>query len=549
MSLKPQPILPVPTETVRIARAAFPKGNVYMQMRDELGSIYTDDVFATLYPPDGQPALSPWRLALVTVMQFAENLTDRQAADAVRARLDWKYVLSMDVTDAGFDYSVLSEFRGRLVEHEAGQRLLDEFLKQLVEHGWLKARSKQRTDSTHIVAAIRELNQVELVGETLRHALNSLAVIVPDWLRLQVPIEWFERYAERFDGFRLPKSNAARQVLSKTIGQDGYILLETVYQSATHAWLKEVPAVETLRRVWVQQYWIDKGQVKRRNPKNMPPVSDWIRSPYDTQARYGKKREHYWIGYKVHYSEVCDDDLPHMITQVETVPATQQDHHALEHIQDDLAAKDLLPDQHLVDAGYISAKRIIHSHEQYDIDLVGPVHTDPSWQARTKSGFDLSCFTVDWDQQIITCPEGHNSKQWYFAKDAQGESIAQVLFASQTCQPCPEKVRCTRAKTTGRSLTLRYPRERHETVQLARARQQTDEFKTIYRQRAGVEGTFAQSARNSGLRRTRYIGIAKTHLQNLVIATATNILRIIKWLNDVPFAKTKPSRFAALAAA
>jgi transposase len=549
MSLKSQPIPPVPEETVRIARAAFPKGNIYMQMRDELGSVYTDDVFATLYPPDGQPALSPWRLALVTVMQFAENLTDRQAADAVRARLDWKYVLSLDVTDAGFHYSVLSEFRLRLLEHEAEQRLLDELLKRFVERGWLKARSTQRTDSTHIVAAIRELNQLELVGETLRHALNSLAVVVPDWLRSQVPVEWFERYAERFDEFRLPKSTTERQTLSETIGQDGYTLLEMIYQSTTHAWLKEVPAVETLRRVWVQQYWIDDGQVKRRQPKNMPPVSDWIRSPYDTQARYGQKREHYWIGYKVHYSEVCDDDLPHVITQVETVPATQQDHHALVPIQADLAAKDLLPDQHLVDAGYMSAKRIIHSHEQHAVDLVGPIHIDPSWQARTEGGFDLSCFEIDWDHEVIICPAGQHSQQWYLAKDAQGEPIVQILFAAQTCQPCSERVRCTRAKTSGRSLTLRYPRERHETVQAARVRQQTEEFKATYRQRAGVEGTFAQSARNSGLRRTRYIGMAKTHLQNVAIAAATNILRVITWLNDVPFAKTKPSRFAALAAA
>jgi transposase len=549
MSLKPQPIPPVPEETVRIAQAAFPKGNIYMQMRDELGSVYTDDVFATLYPPDGQPALSPWRLALVTVMQFAENLTDRQAADAVRARLDWKYVLSLDVTDAGFHYSVLSEFRLRLLEHEVEQRLLDELLKRYVEHGWLKARTTQRTDSTHIVAAIRELNQLELVGETLRHALNSLAVVVTDWLRSQVPIEWFERYAERFDEFRLPKSKTERQTLSETIGQDGYTLLEMIYQSTTYAWLRDVPAVETLRRVWLQQYWTDAGQVKRRKPQNMPPVSDWIRSPYDTQARYGQKREYSWIGYKVHYSEVCDDDLPHVITQVETVPATQQDHHALVPIQADLAAKDLLPDQHLVDAGYMSAKRIIHSHEQHAVDLVGPIHIDPSWQARTEGGFDLSCFEIDWDQEVIRCPEGQHSKQWSLAKDAQGESIVQVLFAAQTCQSCPERGRCTRAKTSGRSLTLRYPRERHETVQTARVRQQTNAFKAIYRHRAGIEGTFAQSTRNSGLRKTRYIGIAKTHLQNIAIAAATNILRIITWLNDVPFAKTKPSRFAALAAA
>jgi transposase len=549
MSLKPQTIPPVPEETVRIARAAFPKGNVYMMMRDEVGSIYTDDVFATLYPPDGQPALSPWRLALVTVMQFAENLTDRQAADAVRARLDWKYVLSLEITDAGFHYSVLSEFRLRLLEHEAGQRLLDELLMRLVERGWLKARSKQRTDSTHIVAAIRELNQLELVGETMRHALNSLAVVVPEWLREQVPTEWFERYAERFDEFRLPKSKAERQTLSETIGQDGYAFWEMVYQSSTYRWLKEVPALETLRRVWVQQYWMDDGQVKRRDPQNMPPVSDWIRSPYDIQARYGQKREYHWIGYKVHYSEVCADDLPYVITQVETVPATQQDHHALVPIQADLAAKDLLPDQHLVDAGYMSAKRIIHSHETHTVDLVGPIHNDPSWQARTESGFDLSCFAIDWVQQVVTCPEGQHSRQWYLAKDAQGEPITQVLFASQTCHPCPARVHCTRAKTSGRTLTLRYPRERHETVQAARTRQQTPEFKATYRQRAGVEGAFAQTVRNSGLRRTRYIGIAKTHLQNLAIAAATNILRVINWLNEVPFAKTKPSRFAALAAA
>jgi transposase len=278
-------------------------------------------------------------------------------------------------------------------------------------------------------------------------------------------------------------------------------------------------------------------------------VSDWIRSPYDPQARYGQKREHYWIGYKVHYSEVCGDDLPHVITQVETVPATQQDHHALVPIQADLAAKDLLPDQHLVDAGYISAKRILHSQEQHAVDLIGPIHTDPSWQARTEGGFDLSCFKIDWGHKVIICPEGQHSQQWHLAKDAQGEPIVQILFASQTCQPCSERVHCTRAKTSGRSLTLRCPRERHEMVQAARARQQTEEFKATYRQRAGVEGTFAQFARNSCLRRTRYLGMAKTHLQNVAIAAATNILRIINWLNDVPFAKTKPSRFAALAAA
>jgi transposase len=170
-----------------------------MQMRDELGSIFTDDVFTDLYPNNGQPAERPWRLALVTVMQFGENLSDRQAADAVRGRIDWKYALSLDLSDEGFDYSVLSEFRQRLLDHDAGHRLLDKMLTQFRKKGLVKARGQQRTDSTHVLAAVRQLSRLENVGMTLRHALNSLAVEVPDWLRYHVTSEWFDRYGPRFE--------------------------------------------------------------------------------------------------------------------------------------------------------------------------------------------------------------------------------------------------------------------------------------------------------------------------------------------------------------
>ena len=333
MSLKPEAIPAVPEETTRIARAAFPKGNVYMQMRDELGTIYSDDQFAHLYAADGQPAFSPWRLALVTVMQFAENLSDRQAADAVRARLDWKYALSLDVTDAGFHYSVLSEFRSRLVAGESGAILLDELLRGFVDQGWLKARGQQRADSVAILAAVRSLNQLEIVGETLRYTLNSLATLAPDWLKEQAQPEWFEHYSERFEEYRLPSSKQERDRLIEVIGQDGYTLLTAVYTAELLPWLRTIPAVETLRQVWFQQYWVDDDQVRRRQPDNMPPGGQWIRSPYDTEARYGRKRGWDWVGYKVHFTETCDVEGPHFITQVETVPAIQQDHHALASIQ------------------------------------------------------------------------------------------------------------------------------------------------------------------------------------------------------------------------
>jgi transposase len=327
------------------------------------------------------------------------------------------------------------------------------------------------------------------------------------------------------------------------------VLLERIYSAADLPWLRQVPAVETLRQVWLQQYWLDEGQVKRRQPREMPPVSQWLRSPYDTEVRYGNKGDRTWIGYKVHFTETCGNDCPHVITQVETVPATQQDHHALAPIQAGLAEKQLLPAQQLVDAGYISAKRIIESQINHGIDLLGPVHTDPSWQARTAGAFDVSCFEVAWEQKSVTCPQGQQSIAWHLSKDAKGESVVQILFDKATCQACAVRSRCTRGQRSGRSLTLRYPAERHEMLQAARTRQATEAFRTAYRKRAGIEGTFSQALRIADLRHTRYIGIQKTHLQHLATAAATNILRVINWLNELPLAPTRTSRFAALAGA
>src|SRR3989441_5240682 len=252
MSLHPQPIPAIPEETIRVAHAVLPQGNVWMQMRDELGTLYEDQDFADLFPSRGQPAEAPWRLALVTVMQYGEGLTDRQAADAVRTRIDWKYVLSLELTDRGFDFSVLSEFRGRLLAHEAARRLFDRLLSLCRERGWIKARGKQRTDSTHVLAAIRTLRRLECVGETMRHALDVLAEVAPDWLLEHMDAEWAERYRKRFSDFRLPKDAKERVALAQTIGADGRRLLERVYAETSLPWLAELDAVETLRRVWVQ---------------------------------------------------------------------------------------------------------------------------------------------------------------------------------------------------------------------------------------------------------------------------------------------------------
>jgi len=481
MSLPRDPLPCVPPETARVAQAAFPTGNVYLRMRAEVGALFDDELFVAVYSREGQPALHPWQLALVSVMQFAENLSDRQAADAVRARIDWKYALGLDLTDEGFHYSALSEFRTRLVAGSLEQVLLDRLLERCRERGWLKARGRQRTDSTHVLGAVRVLNQLELVGETLRATLNVLATVAPDWLVQQVTPDWYERYGERMEDYRLPKEQTEREALSQRIGDDGCHLLARVEQAAAQGldWLQHVPAVQTLHRIWAQQYRVSQGHARRLTPQERPPVGEWMRSPYDRDVRYGRKRAREWVGYKVHLTEGCEDDLPHLITQVQTAPAPQQDHQALDAIQADLAVHDRLPAQQLVDAGYVSAKRILQSRDADAIDLMGPVHVDPSWQARTPGAVEVSQFAVDWQAQRVTCPQGRHSRWWYRGEDAQGESVVQVVFAQQTCQDCALRSQCTDARHTGRSLTLRFPQERHEALQAARARQHTDAFKTL----------------------------------------------------------------------
>src|SRR5438132_520670 len=248
MSLHPHVIELVPEETARIAYAAFPKGHPYLMFRDALGTIFQDEDFSALFPAWGQPGLSPWLLALVTIMQFRENLADRQAAEAVRARIDWKYLLSLELPDPGFDFSVLSEFRDRLLAGSAEELLLDKLLERCRALGWLKARGQQRTDSTHVLAAIRVLNRLELVAETLRAALNAVATIAPDWLQAVTPLAWYERYSRRIAESRLPKATTEREAYAHTVGEDGFMLLDALDTPDAPEGLRALPRIDALRR-------------------------------------------------------------------------------------------------------------------------------------------------------------------------------------------------------------------------------------------------------------------------------------------------------------
>ena len=428
--MHPQPIPAIPEETVRVAHAVLPQGNTYMQMRDELGTLYQDEDFQDLFPQRGQPAEAPWRLALVTVMQYAEGLTDRQAADAVRTRIDWKYTLSLELTDPGFDFSVLSEFRDRLLTNGAERRLFDLLLEHCRKRGWIKARGKQRTDSTHVLAAIRTIRRLECVGETMRHALNVLAEVAPDWLLEHMDPAWAERYQKRFSDFRLPKDAKERVVLAETIGADGCRLLEWVYAETSLPWLGGLDAVETLRRVWLQHYHASEQGTPWRADQELPPSALLITSPYDIEARYSRKKSTTWTGYKVHFTETCEADEPHLVVDVITTVATTPDGEIMGELHEQLAQQEMLPGQHLVDMGYVDAEVLAESHTRYHVDIVGPVMPDLSWQTKEGSGFDHRQFTIDWQAHRVTCPTAQTSQSWGTIRDRHGKTVVRVRFPS-----------------------------------------------------------------------------------------------------------------------
>jgi transposase len=551
MSLQPKSLAVIPEETQRIARAAFPKGNLYMRMRDELGEVYTDGPFAELFPRRGQPAESPGRLAWVTILQFAEGLSDRQAAESVRGRIDWKYVLGLELTDAGFDYTILSEFRERLLTGEKEAALLEELLVRLKQMDLLKARGQQRTDSTHILAAVRQLNRVEIVGETLRRALNELAEVVPEWVKTIAPAEWFTRYGRRFEQMRLPKDRAEREQLLETIGADGWSLFEAVRTAPQAEQLRPLAGVEFLRRMWVQQYWIavdEDGRlhVQIRADENQPPGARRLHTPYDEEARYSAKREMGWVGYKTHLTETSEPDEVHLITQVTTTLATQTDLEALDTVHATLAQQNLLPDEHLLDAGYVDAAALVSARQDFGVELCSPVRTKVSWQAKAAEGFDLAQFTIDWNQQRVTCPGGQTSDQWCERSSSNRKAAIQVRFSPTVCRSCPSQAQCTQAQTGARTITF-LPQAEYTALQHARQAQDTPEFKVTYAQRAGIEGTISQAVRGFDLRNTRYIGLAKTHLQMLATAVAINLHRLFDWWEERPRARTRISPFAKLA--
>ena len=426
-----------------------------------------------------------------------------------------------------------------------------------------------RPPSYAATTAVRELNRIELAGESVRACVEALAVAAPDWLATVIDVgEWAARYGARVDSWRLPASKTKRAELMNTYGADAVALLRAVHDPAASAWLAQLPAVEVLRVMLVQNYLItttSRGRevvrARTTDTDGLPPCRARLTSPYDVDARFSIKGATRWTGYKVHFTETCHPDhdespnssspesgspesgspesgspesgssgrggrAPNLIVGVATTDATVPDAVMTEQIHARLAERDLLPAQHLLDSGYPSARLLVESRRRWGVELITALQRDNSPQARAGQGFDRSKFSIDFDACHAVCPQGRTST-WWDPVTIGGTAKVSVKFAARTCAGCPARPQCTTTTSTRYGRALMIPtRELYQAQQTARAEHASPAGRARYAMRAGVEATIAQAVAVTGTRRARYRSQAKTQLEHVYSAVAINLIRL-----------------------
>ena len=520
--------------------------NLYRVIGERLNEFVSDADYSDLYAVKGRPAIGPGLLAMVLILEWMDCVSDRQAAYLVKMRIDWKYALRLPLTYEGFDHSVLCEFRGRLVQHAAGMRVFEKLLSALKSLGLVSARGVQRTDGLAVLSATDRLSRLELVYETLRVALMAMKRVHAEWFEQMIPERLVEDYGERGEQDRWVKERGEKgqaevQRRAQRIGADGQWVLQRVTAKDTPEAIAALAEIKVLRTVWEQQFTVQpvtpagegEGSASRLvlREKMAQKGAQLICTPHDPEARYSMKRGKDWEGYKVHFTETADEGMPRIITDVRTTSATESDFEQVQPVQEALARRGIAPAQHIVDMGYVSAQNIAESEDR-QIDLIGPARPDGSKQAHLVGGVTLAQFDIDFVRQVARCPQGHSSMGWHARGDPEHPTI-DLPFDGQTCAACPLVARCVtrmprpNEPPPGRTLKLR---PFYQFLSRQRQRQTSAPFKALYRRRAGIEASLSMGVRAHGLRRSRYVGLPKTALQHVLIATTCNLKRAIRWL-------------------
>lgn len=517
----------IPKETARIGQLILTEDDPYRLVGDDVDKILSLADFAHLYSEDGRGAICPIVLSLVTMFQFMENLPDREAAKAAVVRLDWKYAMHVPVEWLGFHYSTLCNYRKRLLVNGEERLLFDKILGWVVQQGFLKKKSKQRSDSTHVLGKVAALSRLELLWETLRMSLGAVKGTAPTWYESTVPGAYDEAYRVRRHDWHLSAKEVEQE--TKQAGRDGFWLLDHLQASSPER-VQELPEVATLKRVLEQTFTRSKpsdgggGRKVRLRAWKKGQGKDRIVSPHDKEARWSQKRGKSWIGYKLQVTETSEAEAGStFLTDVRITAATTHDSEVTTEIQDQLVANDVSPKEQVVDQGYMSGPNMARSLKR-GINLFGPL---PGDNCGKPAGYRQQDFDINWEKESVTCPKGDTSRVWKPRKKPANKPGIYVRF-SRACCNCEAWGSCTRSKQ-GRTLFLN---AHHELITARRAEQQATQFHERYKSRAAVEGTISMLVRKHGARNARYRGLKKVNLQAQLTAAAVNLKQLSRAIHQ-----------------
>lgn len=502
----------IPEDTGTWGENHLESDNPYRIIGEQLFSFISYDELASIYSDIGRPSINPVILSLVTVFQFLEDVPDRVAALWVKIRLDWKYALHLPLHDTGFHYSDLCNFRKRLAENGKESLIFEHLLEKIKSLGFLKKRKHQRTDSTHVLAKIRRLSRLENLSEGLRVALRAIYKADRTFYETRIPVLYTEHWSKPLSDYQMTDEER-RQGLQR-VGQDIHWLLSFL-KTNKESFLR-LPQLEVLQTLFSQHFTIQSQKVSLK--KEATAGKERIQTPHDPEARYSKKRGKSWTGGKVHITETANEKGEvNFITDITTTKACERDSETLSQIQGNLEKRKLKPEQQFVDKAYITGDNLADSQEN-DIRLMGEAS-----ELDNKGLYTADEFSIDYDSQTVTCPANVTSWAWHEIETGKHKGDIQISFGQQ-CQDCSLKDKCTKSKR-GRILRL------HGHYQLLKERREeckAESFKEAMKRRPPIEGTISEMVRSHGLRRNRYRGLAKNHLQNLMIGTAVNLKRLVK---------------------
>ncbi len=524
MSLKDRFPCAVPEETAQIVEPLLAEDSLYRLVGECASEFVSDDDFTGLYAVEGRPGVNPVVLSLVTIFQFVEKLPDRMAAHMAVMRLDWKYALRQPLSWGGFHYSDLCNFRKRLLAHGQEAVLFEGLLAYLKQRGLVSAGGRQRTDATHIIGAVKQMSDVEVVREAVRLAVGALMSTDATWTLQHLPISFITSYKRSWPNYRMGQEEL-EEFIQQT-GEEARWLLDQVALLASVE-LQRLPEVRQLAQIWEEQYqYVDDPERALAVRRGQDYQTNRIRSPHDPEVTYGIKGNGAltWVGYKVHVTETIEE--PRFITDVTLTPSSARDVGDLATIQHRLAERELTPARQYVDQGYMSGENIAAS-EQRGIELQGRIGPDTQGKP---PGFRLEDFEVDMPAQRATCPAGRTQQRWVPTTGHTDNRVAVHVFFGKQCLSCPffGPGRCTTSRT-GRHLSLN---AFHDTIQARRKAEQTEPFQQDMQARAAIEGTISEMVRAHALRRARYRGSVKVSFQMLTTATATNLKRLARAMAD-----------------